>query len=35
MEINPTDKEQEMLEVSILIDEDGEVVFAAEEEEQE
>jgi|DEB19_MinimDraft_3_1074340.scaffolds.fasta_scaffold415473_3 hypothetical protein len=34
IEINPTEMEQGMLELSILIDEDGEVVFSAEEEEQ-
>ena len=34
IEINPTEMEQDMLELSILIDEDGEVVFSAEEEEQ-
>jgi len=34
MEINPTDKEKEMLEVSIVFDEDGEVQFVVDEDEE-
>lgn len=34
MEINPTDKEQEMLELSIVFDEDGEVEFVVDEDEE-